>query len=124
MALGFFTPPAQVSFALVDANNFYVSCERVFDYRQWDRLVVEGLIGHGNEAGGGRVGDQVAIEVLGAFGVLLRRRGEAGRDLVREQGQVVPRPVSARGVALGGVETTGRRQAKLQEHGQGSPSCR
>ena len=40
MALGFFPPPAQASFALVDANNFYVSCERVFDYRLRDRPVV------------------------------------------------------------------------------------
>ena len=40
MALGFFPPPTQASFALVDANNFYVSCERVFDYRLRDRPVV------------------------------------------------------------------------------------
>ena len=40
MALGFFPPPAQAPFALVDANNFYVSCERVFDYRLRDRPVV------------------------------------------------------------------------------------
>ena len=40
MTLGFFPPPAQASFALVDANNFYVSCERVFDYRLRDRPVV------------------------------------------------------------------------------------
>ena len=40
MAIGFFPPPAQAPFALVDANNFYVSCERVFDYRLRDRQVV------------------------------------------------------------------------------------
>ncbi len=40
MAVVFFPPP-QASFALVDANNFYVSCERVFDYRLHDRSVVE-----------------------------------------------------------------------------------
>ena len=40
MALGFFPPPTQAPFALVDANNFYVSCERVFDYRLCDRPVV------------------------------------------------------------------------------------
>ena len=40
MAVGFFPPPGQASFALVDANNFNVSCERVFDYRLRDRLVV------------------------------------------------------------------------------------
>ena len=40
MAVGFFPPPAQAPFALVDANNFYVSCERVFDYRLRDRPVV------------------------------------------------------------------------------------
>ena len=40
MAVGFFPPPAQAPFALVDANNFYVSCERVFDYRLLDRPVV------------------------------------------------------------------------------------
>ena len=32
--------PPQAPFALVDANNFYVSCERVFDYRLRDRPVV------------------------------------------------------------------------------------
>ena len=40
MAVGFFPPSAQAPFALVDANNFYVSCERVFDYRLRDRPVV------------------------------------------------------------------------------------
>ena len=42
MALGFAPPsaPAQAPFALVDANNFYVSCERVFDYRLQERPVV------------------------------------------------------------------------------------
>jgi DNA polymerase V len=40
MAVGFFPPPAQASFALVAANNFYVSCGRVFDYRLHDRPVV------------------------------------------------------------------------------------
>jgi DNA polymerase V len=40
MALGFSPPPAQAPFALVDANNFYVSCERVFDYRLHERPVV------------------------------------------------------------------------------------
>lgn len=27
-------------FALVDVNNFYVSCERVFDWRLWGKPVV------------------------------------------------------------------------------------
>ncbi len=49
--------------------------------------MVEGLVGHGDEAGGGRVGDQVAVQVQGAFGVLLRRGGEAGLDRVGEEGQ-------------------------------------
>ncbi len=42
MALGFVPPPAPAPapFALVDANNFYVSCERVFDYRLRERPVV------------------------------------------------------------------------------------
>ena len=43
MTLGLFppSPSSQVApFALVDANNFYVSCERVFDYRLRDRPVV------------------------------------------------------------------------------------
>ena len=40
MAVGFFPPPAQAPFALVDANNFYVSCERAFDYRLHDWPVV------------------------------------------------------------------------------------
>ena len=40
MTVGFFPPPAKAPFALVDANNFYVSCERVFDYRLRDRPVV------------------------------------------------------------------------------------
>lgn len=42
MALGFVPPPAPAPapFALVDANNFYVSCERVFDYRLLGRPVV------------------------------------------------------------------------------------
>ncbi len=34
-------PPAVIRpFALIDANNFYVSCERVFDYHLRDRPVV------------------------------------------------------------------------------------
>jgi DNA polymerase V len=40
MAIGCFPPTTQAPFALVDANNFYVSCERVFDYRLRDRPVV------------------------------------------------------------------------------------
>ena len=42
MALGFSlsSAPAQTPFALVDANNFYVSCERVFDYWLRGRPVV------------------------------------------------------------------------------------
>jgi nucleotidyltransferase/DNA polymerase involved in DNA repair len=31
---------AKGTYALIDANNFYVSCERVFDYRLRDRPVV------------------------------------------------------------------------------------
>ncbi|MBP8198179.1 MAG: hypothetical protein KAX64_06425 [Chromatiaceae bacterium] len=35
------TPPAVIRpYALIDANNFYVSCERVFDYSLRDRPVV------------------------------------------------------------------------------------
>lgn len=33
-------PAATRPYALVDANNFYVSCERVFDYHLRDRPVV------------------------------------------------------------------------------------
>lgn len=43
MAAGFVPPPKprpSALFALVDANNFYVSCERVFDYRLRDRPMV------------------------------------------------------------------------------------
>ncbi len=40
MAVGFSPPPAQAPFALVDANNFYVSCERVFDDKLRERPVV------------------------------------------------------------------------------------
>jgi len=40
MVIGRFPPKTQTPFALVDANNFYVSCERVFDYRLRDRPVV------------------------------------------------------------------------------------
>jgi hypothetical protein len=53
-----------------------------------DAPVVESFVGHGDEAGGGRVGDQVAVEVQGAFGVLLRRgrgsrRGPCARTMAR-----------------------------------------
>ncbi len=40
MPLGGAQPAATRPYALVDANNFYVSCERVFDYRLRDRPVV------------------------------------------------------------------------------------
>jgi len=40
MATSFFPPPGPATFALVDANNFYVSCERVFAPRLRDRPVV------------------------------------------------------------------------------------
>ncbi|MFZ1539778.1 MAG: DNA polymerase V subunit UmuC, partial [Chromatiaceae bacterium] len=40
MAVGFLPPNSQTPYALVDANNFYVSCERVFDYHLRDRPVV------------------------------------------------------------------------------------
>ena len=33
-------PPREMSFALVDGNNFYVSCERVFDPKLEGRPVV------------------------------------------------------------------------------------
>ena len=40
MPPGSATPAATRPYALVDANNFYVSCERVFDYHLRDRPVV------------------------------------------------------------------------------------
>ncbi|NCA91057.1 MAG: Y-family DNA polymerase [Gammaproteobacteria bacterium] len=40
MTTPFFPPPGPATFALVDANNFYVSCERVFAPRLRDRPVV------------------------------------------------------------------------------------
>ncbi len=40
MAIGFSPPDTQAPFALIDANNFYVSCERVFDYKLRERPVV------------------------------------------------------------------------------------
>ena len=52
-----------------------------------DAAVVEGLVGHGEEVRGGRVADQVAVGVQGVFSVFLRREGDTGGDLVREQGQ-------------------------------------
>ena len=49
-----------------------------------DAPVLEGIVGEGDEGGGPRVGDQVVVEVEDALGIVLRRGGEAGGDLVGE----------------------------------------